>query len=96
MRQERLTKGIAMVRRSTLSILAFLLTAVSALAQQKTVTIAFANSPNMIRLKELANLGTQIGQNMAGALSGHMSVDQALKLSQSAAQRAIQQGGYSK
>src|ERR1700739_3991332 len=44
-----------MIRRSILSILAFASAAVSALAQQKTVTIAVVNNPDMIRLKRLAS-----------------------------------------
>src|ERR1700722_4197137 len=44
-----------MILRSILSFLVFLSTAVSALAQQKTVTIAVVNNPDMIRLKRLAS-----------------------------------------
>jgi ABC-type glycerol-3-phosphate transport system substrate-binding protein len=40
--------------RLAFSFLAVLLTAVSALAQQKTVTIAVVNNPAMIELKKLA------------------------------------------
>jgi sorbitol/mannitol transport system substrate-binding protein len=49
-----------------------------------------------VGIPEFQALGTEVGQNIAGALSGHMSVDQALKASQAEAQRAVQQGGYSK
>src|SRR5215469_9032639 len=44
-----------MTQRFSPTILAALLIAASALAQQKTVTIAVVNNPDMIRLKKLAN-----------------------------------------
>ena len=44
-----------MIQRFALVILAALLTAASALAQQKTVTIAVVNNPDMIRLKKLSS-----------------------------------------
>src|ERR1700758_3193004 len=44
-----------MIQRFALAILAVLLTGTSALAQQKTVTIAVVNNPDMIRLKRLAS-----------------------------------------
>ena len=44
-----------MIQRFALAILAALLTAASALAQQKTVTIAVVNNPDMIRLKKLSS-----------------------------------------
>jgi sorbitol/mannitol transport system substrate-binding protein len=52
--------------------------------------IQFAGIP------EFQSIGTVVGQNIAGALAGKMSVDQALKNSQSAAERAMVQGGYLK
>ena len=42
------------------------------------------------------SFATVVGQNIAGALAGQMTVDQALKASQAAATRAMQQGGYLK
>jgi sorbitol/mannitol transport system substrate-binding protein len=42
------------------------------------------------------SFATVVGQNIAGALAGQMTVDQALKASQAAATRATQQGGYLK
>ena len=49
-----------------------------------------------VGIPEFQGLGDQVGQNMAGALSGNMSVDQALKNSQAAAERTMVQGGYVK
>ena len=49
-----------------------------------------------VGIPEFQGLGDQVGQNMAAALSGNMSVDQALKNSQSAAERTMVQGGYVK
>src|SRR5215469_11096336 len=49
-----------------------------------------------VGIPEFQAIGTVVGQNMAGALAGKMSVDQALKISQQAAERAMVQGGYSK
>ncbi|MEW6422819.1 MAG: sugar ABC transporter substrate-binding protein, partial [Deinococcota bacterium] len=41
-------------------------------------------------------LGTQVGQYLAGALSGQTSIDQALKQAQDAAARVAKEGGYQK
>ena len=49
-----------------------------------------------VGIPEFQGLGDQVGQNIAGALSGNMSVDQALKNSQTAAERTMVQGGYIK
>jgi sorbitol/mannitol transport system substrate-binding protein len=49
-----------------------------------------------VGIPEFQSLGTIVGQNIAGALAGKMSIDQALKASQSAAERAMVQGGYMK
>jgi sorbitol/mannitol transport system substrate-binding protein len=49
-----------------------------------------------VGIPEFQSIGTVVGQNVAGALAGKMSVDQALKNSQSAAERAMVQGGYLK
>jgi sorbitol/mannitol transport system substrate-binding protein len=37
-----------------------------------------------------------IAENIAGALAGTMSVDQALKISENATQRAMEEAGYIK
>ena len=49
-----------------------------------------------VGIPEFQSIGTVVGQNIAGALAGKMSIDQALKASQSAAERAMAQGGYLK
>ncbi|MBV9997548.1 MAG: sugar ABC transporter substrate-binding protein [Verrucomicrobia bacterium] len=49
-----------------------------------------------VGIPEFQSLGTVVGQNIAGALAGKMSVDQALKDSQAAAERAMKQAGYLK
>ena len=49
-----------------------------------------------VGIPEFQAIGTQVGQNMTAALSGKMSVDQALKASQVEAERAMKQGGYLK
>ncbi len=49
-----------------------------------------------VGIPEFQSIGTVVGQNIAGALAGKMSLDQALKNSQSAAERAMVQGGYLK
>ena len=49
-----------------------------------------------VGIPEFQAIGTVVGQNMAGALAGKMSVEQALKISQQAAERAMVQGEYSK
>ncbi len=49
-----------------------------------------------VGIPEFQSIGTVVGQNFAGALSGNTSVDQALKASQTAADRAVKQAGYQK
>jgi len=49
-----------------------------------------------VGIPEFQSIGTVVGQSMAGALAGKLSVDQALKNSQQAAERAMIQGGYTK
>jgi polyol transport system substrate-binding protein len=49
-----------------------------------------------VGIPEFQSIGTVVGQNISGALTGKMSVDQALKDSQAAAERAVKQGGYLK
>ncbi len=49
-----------------------------------------------VGIPEFQSIGTVVGQNIAGALAGKMPLDQALKDSQSAAERAMVQGGYLK
>jgi sorbitol/mannitol transport system substrate-binding protein len=49
-----------------------------------------------VGIPEFQSFGTVVGQNISGALSGKMSVDQALKDSQAAVVRAVKQAGYPK
>ncbi len=50
----------------------------------------------LVGIPEFQSFGTVVGQNIAGALAGNMSVEQALKASQAVATRAVAQGGYTK
>ena len=49
-----------------------------------------------VGIPEFQGLGDQVGQNIAGALSGKSTVDKALKDSQAAAERTMVQAGYIK
>ncbi|HZC34268.1 MAG TPA: sugar ABC transporter substrate-binding protein [Chthoniobacterales bacterium] len=49
-----------------------------------------------VGIPEFQSIGLVVGQNIAGALAGKMSVDQALKNSQTSVERAMVQGGYIK
>jgi ABC-type glycerol-3-phosphate transport system substrate-binding protein len=49
-----------------------------------------------VGIPEFQSIGTVVGQNISGALSGKLSIDQALKDSQAAAERAVKQDGYLK
>jgi sorbitol/mannitol transport system substrate-binding protein len=49
-----------------------------------------------VGIPEFQSFGTLIGQQIAGALAGQISVDQALQGAQAAADRAVRQAGYQK
>ena len=49
-----------------------------------------------VAIPEFQSIGTIVGQNISGALAGKMTVSEALKSSQAAAERAMKQAGYSK
>ena len=49
-----------------------------------------------VAIPEFQGIGTQVGQSLAAALSGQMSVDQALEAAQRATERTIKQAGYLK
>ena len=49
-----------------------------------------------VGIPEFQSFGTLIGQQIAGALAGQMTVDQALLAGQAAADRAVRQAGYPK
>ena len=47
-----------------------------------------------VGIPEFQAIGTEVGQQIAAALAGSVTVDAALKASQDAADRAVTQGGY--
>ncbi|MFC0407671.1 ABC transporter substrate-binding protein [Roseomonas elaeocarpi] len=47
-----------------------------------------------VTIPEFQGIGTQVGQTIAGTLTGQTSVDQALKSAQSATERTMRQAGY--
>jgi sorbitol/mannitol transport system substrate-binding protein len=49
-----------------------------------------------VAIPEFQGIGTQVGQTVAGTLTGQTSVDQALKAAQSATERTMRQAGYPK
>jgi sorbitol/mannitol transport system substrate-binding protein len=49
-----------------------------------------------VGIPEFQSIGTVVGQNIAGALAGTMSVEQALKNSHASTERAVKQAGYLK
>lgn len=49
-----------------------------------------------VGIPEFQSFGAVVGQSIAGALSGQMSVGQALKAAQATVTRAVKQGGYLK
>ncbi|HDR9131425.1 TPA: sugar ABC transporter substrate-binding protein, partial [Burkholderia vietnamiensis] len=49
-----------------------------------------------VGIPEFQSFGTVVGQAIAGAVAGQMSVDQALAAGQAAADRAVRQAGYRK
>jgi sorbitol/mannitol transport system substrate-binding protein len=49
-----------------------------------------------VGIPEFQSIGLQVGQNIAAAFTGKMTVDQALQASQTEVERAVRQGGYLK
>ncbi len=49
-----------------------------------------------VAIPEFQGIGTQVGQTIAGTLTGQSTVDQALKTAQSATERTMRQSGYPK
>ncbi|MEZ5823636.1 MAG: sugar ABC transporter substrate-binding protein [Geminicoccaceae bacterium] len=49
-----------------------------------------------VAIPEFQGIGTQVGQSMAAALSGQMSVEEALAAAQAATERTMKQAGYIK
>ena len=62
----------------------------STLPKSRYVGVQYAAIP------EFQAIGVAVGQQMSAALSGKVTVDQALKTSQSAAEREMKKGGYYK
>ena len=54
------------------------------------------NGIQYVAIPEFQALGTQVGQYLAGALSGQSTIDQALAQAQAAAQKVAKEGGYQK
>ncbi len=50
----------------------------------------------VVEIPEFQSFGTVVGQSIAGALAGNMSVEQALQAGQAATVRAVKQAGYLK
>ncbi len=49
-----------------------------------------------VAIPEFQGIGTQVGQTIAGTLTGQSTVDQALETAQSATERTMRQAGYPK
>ena len=49
-----------------------------------------------VAIPEFQGIGTQVGQTIAGTLTGQSTVDQALKTAESATERTMRQAGYPK
>ena len=49
-----------------------------------------------VAIPEFQGIGTQVGQTIAGTLSGQSSVEQALKTADAATERTMRQAGYPK
>ncbi|TDV35181.1 sorbitol/mannitol transport system substrate-binding protein [Paraburkholderia caballeronis] len=72
----------------------------------KAITTADPNHPTaqpvpytgvqFVGIPEFQSFGTVVGQSIAGAVAGQMSVDQALAAGNAAADRAVAQAGYQK
>jgi sorbitol/mannitol transport system substrate-binding protein len=72
----------------------------------KAIQTADPNSPTaqkvpytgvqFVGIPEFQSFGTVVGQSIAGALAGQMSVDQALQAGNATADRAVRQAGYLK
>ena len=48
----------------------------------------------MVTIPEFQSIGTQVGQMIAAALAGQMSVEQALSSAQRSTERTMRQSGY--
>ena len=93
-------------RKSTYANPEFLKAAKFAEAEKKAIDSANANDSTLPKspyvgvqfaaIPEFQAIGIAVGQQMSSALSGKSTVDQALKASQTAAEREMKKGGYYK
>ena len=93
-------------RKSTYANPAFQKAAVFADAEKKAIDSANPNDSTLPKspykgvqyaaIPEFQAIGVAVGQQMSAALAGQTTVDQALKTSQTLAQRQMQRGGYYK
>ena len=91
-------------RKSTYASADFQKAAVFAEAEKKAIDSANANDSTLPKspyvgvqfaaIPEFQAIGVAVGQQMSAALAGQSSVDEALKASQAAAERAMKRGGY--
>ena len=73
---------------------------------QKAISIANPNGqtkeprpytgPQFVAIPEFQGIGTQVGQTIAGTLTGQTTVDAALKSAESSTERTMKQAGYPK
>ena len=49
-----------------------------------------------VAIPEFQGIGTQVGQQIAAALAGQVTVDEALETAQTAVERTMKQAGYPK
>jgi len=93
-------------RKSTYDNADFQKAARFATAEKKAIDTANANDSTLPKspyvgvqyaaIPEFQAIGVAVGQQMSAALSGKVTVDQALKTSQTAAEREMKKGGYYK
>lgn len=93
-------------RKSTYANPEFQKAAVFAAAEKKAIDTANPNDSTLPKspyvgvqfaaIPEFQAIGIAVGQQMSAALAGKVSVDQALKTSQAAADREMRKGGYYK
>jgi sorbitol/mannitol transport system substrate-binding protein len=93
-------------RKSTYANPEFVKAASFAAAEKKAIDSANPNDSTLPKspyvgvqyaaIPEFQAIGIAVGQQMSAALSGKLTVDQALKASQAAAEREMRKGGYYK
>lgn len=54
------------------------------------------NGITFVGIPEFQSLGTSVGQNVAGMITGKTSIDETMKLNQNAVERTMKQAGYLK